>query len=192
MVLSWTPKCFTVKRRRAFSWRQSGSRIYIVQKRKISVGDKILVVMETRVLFPRTPVEDMPFLPERTSAGHRAEPVGRAVPYEYRAGFEIHLSLAAKARFQHFRRLSLTVQMKKISRIRWRWQMIMSTGDWNDFKKKYKKDTDPEVAQYLEDHLEHRKLWKGVRFHATGKSSFVTDVQARSSMRRLRSATCII
>ena len=59
-------------------------RIYIAQKRKISVGDKMAGRHGNKGVVSRVlPVEDMPFLP---NAGHRAEPSGCAVPYEHRTG----------------------------------------------------------------------------------------------------------
>ena len=62
-------------------------RVYIAQKRKISVGDKMAGRHGNKGVISRIlPEEDMPFLPDGTSAGDRAEPAGRAFPYEYRAG----------------------------------------------------------------------------------------------------------
>ena len=62
-------------------------RVYIAQKRKISVGDKMAGRHGNKGVVSRIlPQEDMPFLRRRYSAGYRAEPVGRAVPNEYRTG----------------------------------------------------------------------------------------------------------
>ncbi len=62
-------------------------RCYIAQKRKISVGDKMAGRHGNKGVVSRIlPQEDMPFLPDGTSAGYRIEPVGRTVPYEHRAG----------------------------------------------------------------------------------------------------------
>ena len=62
-------------------------RCYIAQKRKISVGDKMAGRHGNKGVVSRIlPQEDMPFLPGRHAAGHRAEPPGRAFPYEHRSG----------------------------------------------------------------------------------------------------------
>ena len=62
-------------------------RVYIAQKRKISVGDKMAGRHGNKGVVSRIlPQEDMPFLPDGTSARHRAEPAGRTVPYEHRSG----------------------------------------------------------------------------------------------------------
>ena len=62
-------------------------RIYIAQKRKISVGDKMAGRHGNKGVVSRVlPVEDMPYLPNGTSAGYRTEPSGCTFPYEYRTG----------------------------------------------------------------------------------------------------------
>ena len=106
---------------------------------------------------------------QRTSVRYRTESSGRAVPYEYRTGAEIHLSLAAKALALTYPLRSLTEPMRTISRIRWSWPTIMST--WNGMRssEKYKDLLRPEVMEYLGEHLEHRALWKGVPIRRDGK-----------------------
>ena len=62
-------------------------RVYIAQKRKISVGDKMAGRHGNKGVVSRIlPQEDMPFLEDGTSARHRTEPAGRTVPNEHRSG----------------------------------------------------------------------------------------------------------
>ena len=62
-------------------------RVYIAQKRKISVGDKMAGRHGNKGVVSRIlPQEDMPFLADGTSARHRTEPAGRTVPNEHRSG----------------------------------------------------------------------------------------------------------
>ena len=62
-------------------------RVYIAQKRKISVGDKMAGRHGNKGVVSRIlPEEDMPFLPDGTPLAHRSEPAGRAHPHEHRPG----------------------------------------------------------------------------------------------------------
>ena len=73
-------------------------RIYIAQKRKISVGDKMAGRHGNKGVVSRVlPVEDMPFLPNGRPLDIVLNPLG--VPSRMNIGqvLEIHLSLAAKA-----------------------------------------------------------------------------------------------
>lgn len=73
-------------------------RIYIAQKRKISVGDKMAGRHGNKGVVSRIlPVEDMPFLPNGRPLDIVLNPLG--VPSRMNIGqvLEIHLSLAAKA-----------------------------------------------------------------------------------------------
>ena len=102
-------------------------RIYIAQKRKISVGDKMAGRHGNKGVVSRVlPVEDMPFLPNGRALDIVLNPLG--VPSRMNIGqvLEIHLSLAAKALgFPTLPHRYLTVPMRMISRIPWILQTIM-------------------------------------------------------------------
>ncbi|MCC8060035.1 MAG: DNA-directed RNA polymerase subunit beta [Clostridiales bacterium] len=145
-------------------------RIYIAQKRKISVGDKMAGRHGNKGVVSRVlPVEDMPFLPNGRPLDIVLNPLG--VPSRMNIGqvLEIHLSLAAKA-------LGFNISTPVFDGAN---EMdIMDTldmandyvnGTWEDFQKKYKKIVKPEVMDYLGSHLEHRELWKGVPISRDGK-----------------------
>ena len=145
-------------------------RIYIAQKRKISVGDKMAGRHGNKGVVSRVlPVEDMPFLPNGRPLDIVLNPLG--VPSRMNIGqvLEIHLSLAAKALGFNISTPVFDGANEKDIQDTLEMANDYVNSDWNDFKKKYKKDTDPEVMQYLEDHLEHRKLWKGVPISRDGK-----------------------
>ena len=145
-------------------------RIYIAQKRKISVGDKMAGRHGNKGVVSRVlPVEDMPFLPNGRPLDIVLNPLG--VPSRMNIGqvLEIHLSLAAKA-------LGLNVSTPVFDGADEK--DIMDTlemandyvnGEWDDFKEKYKDYLDEGIMQYLGDHLEHRELWKGVPLTRDGK-----------------------
>jgi DNA-directed RNA polymerase subunit beta len=145
-------------------------RIYIAQKRKISVGDKMAGRHGNKGVVSRVlPVEDMPFLPNGRPLDIVLNPLG--VPSRMNIGqvLEIHLSLAARA-------LGFNVSTpvfdgaNEID--------IMDTLDvandyvnmeWDDFQDKYEDTLKPEVIEYLSDHLDHKELWKGVPINRDGK-----------------------
>ena len=145
-------------------------RIYIAQKRKISVGDKMAGRHGNKGVVSRVlPAEDMPFLPNGRPLDIVLNPLG--VPSRMNIGqvLEIHLSLAAKA-------LGLNVSTPVFDGADEK--DIMDTlemandyvnGEWDDFKEKYKDYLDEGIMQYLGDHLEHRELWKGVPLTRDGK-----------------------
>lgn len=145
-------------------------RIYIAQKRKISVGDKMAGRHGNKGVVSRVlPVEDMPFLPNGRPLDIVLNPLG--VPSRMNIGqvLEIHLSLAAKA-------LGLNVSTPVFDGADEK--DIMDTlemandyvnGEWDDFKEKYKDYLDEGIMQYLGNHLEHRELWKGVPLTRDGK-----------------------
>ena len=145
-------------------------RIYIAQKRKISVGDKMAGRHGNKGVVSRVlPVEDMPFLPNGRPLDIVLNPLG--VPSRMNIGqvLEIHLSLAAKALGFNI----ATPVFDGANEID-----IMDTLDvandyvnssWEDFQEKYKDTLKPEVMEYLGDHLEHRELWKGVPLRRDGK-----------------------
>ena len=145
-------------------------RIYIAQKRKISVGDKMAGRHGNKGVVSRVlPVEDMPFLPNGRPLDIVLNPLG--VPSRMNIGqvLEIHLSLAAKALGFNI----ATPVFDGANEID-----IMDTLDlandyvnlsWEEFEAKHKEELLPEVLQYLSDNREHRKLWKGVPISRDGK-----------------------
>ena len=145
-------------------------RIYIAQKRKISVGDKMAGRHGNNGVVSRVlPVEDMPYLPNGRPLDIVLNPLG--VPSRMNIGqvLEIHLSLAAKA-------LGFNVATPVFGGANE--NDIMDTLDlandyvnmeWEDFEKKHGEELLPEVLQYLSDNREHRALWKGVPLSRDGK-----------------------
>ena len=145
-------------------------RIYIAQKRKISVGDKMAGRHGNKGVVSRVlPIEDMPYLPNGRPLDIVLNPLG--VPSRMNIGQvkETHLSLASAA-------LGFKVTTpvfdgaKEID--------IMDTlelandyvnSDWDSFKEKYEAHLDPEVFRFLADHLDHRAEWKGVPITRDGK-----------------------
>ena len=145
-------------------------RIYIAQKRKISVGDKMAGRHGNKGVVSRVlPVEDMPFLPNGRPLDIVLNPLG--VPSRMNIGqvLEIHLSLAARA-------LGFNIETpvfdgaKEIDI-----QDTLELADdyvnlsWEDFKEKYQDILREDVVQYLYDNREHRELWKGVPISRDGK-----------------------
>ena len=145
-------------------------RIYIAQKRKISVGDKMAGRHGNKGVVSRVlPVEDMPFLPNGRPLDIVLNPLG--VPSRMNIGqvLEIHLSLAAKA-------LGFNISTPVFDGANE--VDIMDTLDlandyvnleWEEFEKKHGEELLPEVLQYLYDNRDHRALWKGVPLSRDGK-----------------------
>ncbi len=145
-------------------------RIYIAQKRKISVGDKMAGRHGNKGVVSRVlPVEDMPFLPNGRPLDIVLNPLG--VPSRMNIGqvLEIHLSLAAKALGFNIS----TPVFDGANEID-----IMDTLDlandyvnleWDEFKAKHEEELLPEVMDYLYENRDHRALWKGVPLSRDGK-----------------------
>ncbi len=145
-------------------------RIYIAQKRKISVGDKMAGRHGNKGVVSRVlPVEDMPFLPNGRPLDIVLNPLG--VPSRMNIGqvLEIHLSLAAKA-------LGFNIATPVFDGARE--DDIMDTLDlandyvnlsWEEFETKYKEELLPEVLEYLYENRDHREVWKGVPLSRDGK-----------------------
>ncbi len=145
-------------------------RIYIAQKRKISVGDKMAGRHGNKGVVSRVlPVEDMPYLPNGRSLDIVLNPLG--VPSRMNIGqvLEIHLSLAAKA-------LGFNVATPVFDGAKE--DDIMDTLDlandyvnleWEEFEKRHKEELLPEVMEYLYENRDHRELWKGVPISRDGK-----------------------
>ena len=145
-------------------------RIYIAQKRKISVGDKMAGRHGNKGVVSRVlPVEDMPFLPNGRPLDIVLNPLG--VPSRMNIGqvLEIHLSLASKA-------LGFNIATPVFDGANE--NDIMDTLDlandyvnleWEEFEAKHGAELLPEVLEYLSENREHRKLWKGVPLSRDGK-----------------------
>ncbi len=145
-------------------------RVYIAQKRKIQVGDKMAGRHGNKGVVSRVlPVEDMPFLPNGRPLDIVLNPLG--VPSRMNIGqvLEIHLSLAAKV-------LGFKVSTPVFDGANE--VDIMDTlelaNDYvntplDEFKKKYKNILDPDVMKYLVENEEYRKEWAGVPINRDGK-----------------------
>ena len=145
-------------------------RIYIAQKRKISVGDKMAGRHGNKGVVSRVlPVEDMPFLPNGRPLDIVLNPLG--VPSRMNIGqvLEIHLSLAAKALGFNI----ATPVFDGANEVD-----IMDTLDlandyvnlsWEEFEARHKEELLPEVMDYLYENRDHRALWKGVPLSRDGK-----------------------
>ena len=145
-------------------------RIYIAQKRKIGVGDKMAGRHGNKGVVSRVlPVEDMPYLPNGRPLDIVLNPLG--VPSRMNIGqvLELHLSLAAKA-------LGIDVSTPIFdgadeNDIQ---QTLLLANDyvnlsWEEFSEKHKEELAPEVYEYLHEHLDHRAEWKGVPIGIDGK-----------------------
>ena len=145
-------------------------RIYIAQKRKISVGDKMAGRHGNKGVVSRVlPEEDMPFLPNGRPLDIVLNPLG--VPSRMNIGqvLEIHLSLAAMA-------LGFNIStpiFDGANEIDIQETLALANDyvnlDWKEFTKKHKSELLPEVYQYLDEHKDHRELWKGVPISEDGK-----------------------
>ena len=145
-------------------------RIYIAQKRKIGVGDKMAGRHGNKGVVSRVlPVEDMPFLPNGRPLDIVLNPLG--VPSRMNIGqvLEIHLSLAAKV-------LGFNISTPVFDGADE--NDIMDTLDlandyanleWDEFAAKYKSQLVPEVFDYLDKNKAHRAEWKGVQIGRDGK-----------------------
>ena len=144
--------------------------IYIAQKRKISVGDKMAGRHGNKGVVSRVlPVEDMPYLPNGRPLDIVLNPLG--VPSRMNIGqvLEIHLSLASRA-------LGFNISTPVFDGANE--SDIMDTLDlandyvnmeWEEFKKTHGAELLPEVLEYLSENREHRALWKGVPLSRDGK-----------------------
>ena len=145
-------------------------RIYIAQKRKISVGDKMAGRHGNKGVVSRVlPVEDMPYLPNGRPVDIVLNPLG--VPSRMNIGqvLEIHLSLAAKALgfdvttpvFDGAKETDIVDALNLAN--------DYVNMEWEDFEKKYKSTLNKEVLSYLDENKAHRELWKGVPLSGDGK-----------------------
>ena len=145
-------------------------RVYIAQKRKISVGDKMAGRHGNKGVVSRVlPVEDMPFLPNGRPLDIVLNPLG--VPSRMNIGqvLELHFGLAAQVLgFKVSTPIFDGANEKDI-----RATLVMANDyantEWEEFEAKYKDSVDPEVMKYLYDNRDHREEWKGVPIDETGK-----------------------
>ncbi len=145
-------------------------RVYIAQKRKISVGDKMAGRHGNKGVVSRVlPVEDMPFLPNGRPLDIVLNPLG--VPSRMNIGqvLEIHLSLAAKVLGFHvstpvFNGANENDIMETL-------EMANSYANktWEEFEAEWGDKVNDEVMRYLYDNRDHRAEWKGVPIDRTGK-----------------------
>jgi DNA-directed RNA polymerase subunit beta len=145
-------------------------RIYIAQKRKISVGDKMAGRHGNKGVVSRVlPVEDMPFLPNGRPLDIVLNPLG--VPSRMNIGqvLEIHLSLAAKA--LGFNVSTPVFDGAKENDIGDTLELANDyvNMEWEAFREKYEDTLRPDVMAFLGENLEHRELWKGVPIRRDGK-----------------------
>ncbi len=145
-------------------------RVYIAQKRKISVGDKMAGRHGNKGVVSRVlPVEDMPFLPNGRPLDIVLNPLG--VPSRMNIGqvLEIHLSLAAKVLdwkvatpvFDGAKEVDIMDTLELAN--------DYANTEWEEFEAKWKDILDPEVFAFLDENKAHREEWKGVPINHTGK-----------------------
>ena len=169
-------------------------RIYIAQKRKISVGDKMAGRHGNKGVVSRVlPVEDMPYLPNGRPLDIVLNPLG--VPSRMNIGqvLEIHLSLAAKALgfnvatpvFDGANEKDImdtldlandyvNLPFDDAESAEWKEKGQETTADgkpWagETFTSKHGEELLPEVMQYLSENRDHRGVWKGVPISRDGK-----------------------
>ncbi|MCD7981318.1 MAG: DNA-directed RNA polymerase subunit beta [Clostridiales bacterium] len=154
-------------------------RIYIAQKRKISVGDKMAGRHGNKGVVSRVlPIEDMPFLPNGRPLDIVLNPLG--VPSRMNIGqvLEIHLSLAAKALgFNISTPIFDGANEKDImdtldlanDYVNLPFDADEAGEDGENFYDKYKDTLQQDVMDYLDVNRAHRSLWKGVPISSDGK-----------------------
>ncbi len=145
-------------------------RVYIAQKRKIQVGDKMAGRHGNKGVVSRVlPVEDMPFLPNGRPLDIALNPLG--VPSRMNIGqvLEIHLSLAAKILgfniatpiFDGAKEQDISDALETAN--------DFANMEWDAFQEKYKDIISPEVMEELSHNLSNRDDWKGVEIGRDGK-----------------------
>ena len=145
-------------------------RVYIAQKRKISVGDKMAGRHGNKGVISRIlPVEDMPFLPNGRPLDIVLNPLG--VPSRMNIGqvLEVHLGLAAKA--LGFNISTPVFDGAKETDIMETLEMANDyvNEEWEDFEKTWRPQVADDVMDYLYENRDHREEWKGVPINRTGK-----------------------
>ena len=145
-------------------------RVYVAQKRKISVGDKMAGRHGNKGVVSRVlPVEDMPYLPNGRPLDIVLNPLG--VPSRMNIGqiLETHLSLASKVLGVDICTPTFEGANGKDIEDTLEIANDYANTEWEDFKKKYENVLSPEVMKYLGQHLDHRDEWRGVPIRKDGK-----------------------
>ena len=154
-------------------------RIYIAQKRKISVGDKMAGRHGNKGVVSRVlPVEDMPYLPNGRPLDIVLNPLG--VPSRMNIGqvLEIHLSLAAKALgfnietpvFDGAKEIDIQDTLELANDyVNMPFDAEEAEDGEENFYDKYKDTLREDVMDYLSENRAHRELWKGVPLSRDGK-----------------------
>ena len=145
-------------------------RIYIAQKRKISVGDKMAGRHGNKGVVSRVlPVEDMPFLPNGRPLDIVLNPLG--VPSRMNIGqvLEIHLSLAAKVLGFNIATPVFDGAVESDIMDILELANDYANLEWEEFESKHKEELDPGVFEYLEKNKAHREEWKGVPIARDGR-----------------------
>ncbi len=145
-------------------------RVYIAQKRKISVGDKMAGRHGNKGVVSRIlPVEDMPFLPNGRPLDIVLNPLG--VPSRMNIGqvLEVHLGLAARA--LGFKIETPVFNGADENDITGMLEMAndYANASWEEFTAKWKDSLNDEVYNYLDEHKDYRAEWRGVPIDKTGK-----------------------
>ena len=147
-------------------------RVYIAQKRKISVGDKMAGRHGNKGVISRVlPVEDMPFLPNGRPLDIVLNPLG--IPSRMNIGqvLETHLSLAAKALgwkistpvFDGANEIDIMDTLEMAND-------YVNTS-WEEFSEKWKPLLQGDIYDELYANRDHREEWKGVTLGRDGKVS---------------------
>ena len=145
-------------------------RVYIAQKRKISVGDKMAGRHGNKGVISRIlPVEDMPYLPNGRPLDIVLNPLG--VPSRMNIGqvLEIHLSLAAKVLGFNVATPVFNGADENDIADTLRMANDYANTSWEEFDAKWRDKVNDDVMDYLYENRDHRKEWKGVPIDTTGK-----------------------
>ena len=145
-------------------------RVYIAQKRKISVGDKMAGRHGNKGVVSRVlPVEDMPFLPNGRPLDIVLNPLG--IPSRMNIGqvLETPLSLAAKALgwkistpvFDGANEIDIMDTLEMAND-------YVNTS-WEEFSEKWKPLLNGDIYDELYANRDHREEWKGVALGRDGK-----------------------
>ncbi|MDR2898851.1 MAG: DNA-directed RNA polymerase subunit beta [Clostridiales bacterium] len=145
-------------------------RVYIAQKRKISVGDKMAGRHGNKGVISRVlPIEDMPFLPNGRPLDVVLNPLG--VPSRMNIGqvLEVHLGLAAKVLdwkiatpvFDGANEIDIMDTLELAN--------DYANLNWEDFSNKWKDILDDYIFDGLYENRGHREEWKGVPITRDGK-----------------------
>ena len=145
-------------------------RVYIAQKRKISVGDKMAGRHGNKGIVSRVlPVEDMPFLPNGRPLDIVLNPLG--VPSRMNIGqvLELHLSLASKV--LGFNVATPVFNGADENDIMDTLEMANDYANktWEEFEERWGDKVNDDIMKYLWDNRDHREEWKGVPIDRTGK-----------------------